>query len=114
DRLEREIEGAIADGAMGAELPLELGRVSLERGETARAARGFKLAAEHGGGAAAARGAVAALKQLDRLADAVEVVERVLEGPLTTAEQRELEHLLLGVYLEVAPNRALALVETAK
>ena len=116
DRLEREIETALHEsgGAVGPELPLELGRVSQERGDHARAARGFRLAAEHGGGRPAAEGAVQALRALGRQAEAAGLLETMLAGGPSDDTRVALEHLLLALYLEIAPQRALPLVEAAR
>jgi tetratricopeptide (TPR) repeat protein len=115
DRLEREVEHALLEGgAIGPEIPIELGRVSLARKDYARAARGFRLAVESGGGVPAVEGAVEALRALGRLAEAAQLVEETLAASPSEKEREVLEPLLLGLFLEVAPERALPLVEAAQ
>ncbi|MEO6953152.1 MAG: hypothetical protein ABI321_15230 [Polyangia bacterium] len=113
DRLERELDESLSDGTVqGPELAMELGGASLERGDLERAARVFAMALKHGGGVAAVHAAVSALRTLGRAANAIVLVETQLargdEG------RDELDAVLLSLFLEVAPERALPHLERAR
>ena len=113
DRLERELDESLADGTVtGPDLAMDLGLASLDRGDGERAARVFSTAVKHGGGVPAVRAAVGALRTLGRAANAIVLAEAQLARGDDGRD--ELDAILLSLFLEVAPERALAHLEKAR
>ena len=114
DRHERALDESVTDGTItGPELFIDLGDASVEHGDTERAARLFTTAVKLGGGTSAVRAAVAALRKLGRAANAIVLVEVQLAQD-DVAGREELDAILLELFLEVAPERALPHFERAR
>ncbi len=115
EQLEQELLANVEAGeANVAAAALDLGRLSVDRGDHVRAARAFLVAADQGGGLPAASAAMEALTAAGRKGDAAPMLEQQLANHPLAADRDALETLLLTVYLEIAPDRALALIEAAR